>query len=270
MNFKRNLLKKIEIDEMTRKVMSTLGTVDSGLRIDKETMRRLLETGPYEHLSRRDLDLYIDKTGTPDGTILVLDNELPIYRTTEEDVVMRRSPTVKEMLNIRNAIKILKDADVRVSGKEASLKTVRKTCIDQLDLSFNKNDITEIENEGIRSLEKDYAEGVVEAVMLFSELLDYNTLPKVLQLRHHEMAGKFRKDGKGGYHLAPVVMYNRADGTLKLVTDELSGTGKKIAEKLAAVSSGEKEAPAEGADAFHSLAASIKIRPIWPESEPIF
>jgi len=267
MNFKQNLLKKIEIDEMTRKVLATLGTVDSGLRIDKDTMRRLLETGPYEHLSRRDMDLYIDKTGTPDGTILVLDNELPIYRTTEEDVVMRRNPTVKEMLSIRNAIKILKDSDVRVSRKEASLKTVRKNCIDQLDLSYDKNDIMEIEGEGIRSLERDYAEGLVEAIVLFGELLDYRTLPKVFQLRHHEMFGKFQKDGSGGYRLGPVVMYNRADGTLKMVTDEMSGTGKAIGKKLAAVSSGEKEASAEGADVFHSLAGSIEIRPIWPESE---
>jgi len=41
----------------------------------------------------RDLDLYVADTGTAVQKILVLDNELPIYRTTVADVAMRKSPT---------------------------------------------------------------------------------------------------------------------------------------------------------------------------------
>jgi hypothetical protein len=73
--------------------------------------------------------------------ILVLDNDLTIYHTTVEDVVLRKSPTVKEMVSIRNAIKILNDKDVVISKKEASLKTIRDICIDQLDLHYTAADI---------------------------------------------------------------------------------------------------------------------------------
>ncbi len=270
MSFKQNLLKKIEIDQMVRSVLATIGPMDSGLKIDRQTMRRLLEMGPYEHQHQRDLDLYIETTGASESTVLVLDNELPIYRTTPEDVVMRKSPTIKEMLNIRNAIKILNNSDVLVSKREESLKTVRRTCIDLLDLSFDQSDVAEIEKEGIRSLERDYEEGVVEALLLFSELLEYKTLPKIFQIRHHEMFGKFKKADRDRYRLGPVVMYSKIDGTLKLIQDEITGSNKENAEMLAAVSSGAEKASVEGPDVFRSLARSVRIRPIWPEAEPMF
>ena len=76
-----------------------------------------------------DLDLFVDPE---DASILVLDNELPIYKTTIEDVLIRKSPYTKEMLNIRNIIKILKDSDVKISRKEASVKRVQKKSVDLL------------------------------------------------------------------------------------------------------------------------------------------
>ena len=81
--------------------------------------RSLLEMSPYRYQKERDLDLFIEKIdGQPDN-ILVLDNELPIYRTTVEDVVIRKSPYTKEMLRIGNIIKILRDSDVKISRREA-------------------------------------------------------------------------------------------------------------------------------------------------------
>ena len=126
MSFKENLLKKIEINKLSRKVLQTLGPADSGLKIDKEAMRNLLETGPYQYRKERDLDLYIEQPDDGESIILVLDNELPIYKTTIEDVLIRKSPYTKEMLNIRNIIKILKDSDVKISRKEASVEIVQK------------------------------------------------------------------------------------------------------------------------------------------------
>ena len=43
MTFKQNLLAKMEIDRMVGKISASIGPVDSGLKIDKETLRRLLE-----------------------------------------------------------------------------------------------------------------------------------------------------------------------------------------------------------------------------------
>ena len=61
MSFKENLLKKIEINKLSRKVLQTLGPADSGLKIDKEAMRHLLELGPYQYQKERDLDLFIEQ-----------------------------------------------------------------------------------------------------------------------------------------------------------------------------------------------------------------
>ena len=150
------------------------------------------------------------------------------------------------------------------------MKAVRRACIDLLDLSYDQNDINEIENDGILSLERDYAVGVVEAISFLSELLGYTSLPKIVHLRHHEMFGKYLKEANGGYRLGPVVMYSNVDGALKLITGELTGAGGKIAEMLAAFSSGKEKASEEGPDVFRSLARSVQIRPLWPEAASLF
>ena len=63
MSFKENLLQKIQINQLVRKVLHSIGPPESGGKIDKDTMRNLLEMGPYEYLKERDLDLYIRKLG---------------------------------------------------------------------------------------------------------------------------------------------------------------------------------------------------------------
>ena len=80
MSFKENLLKKIQINKLTRNVLQTIGPAESGLKIDKDAMRKLLEIGPYQYRKERDLDLYIEQPGDGQSVILVLDNELPIYK----------------------------------------------------------------------------------------------------------------------------------------------------------------------------------------------
>ena len=158
MPFKENLLKKIQINQLSQKVLQSIAPPESGLKIDKDAMRSLLEMSPYQYRKERDLDLYIEQPDDGQSIILVLDNELPIYKTTVEDVVMRKSPYTKEMLNIRNIIKILKDSDVKLSRKEASVKIVQKKCIDGLDLTYQESDIATMAKEGSDSLENGDAE----------------------------------------------------------------------------------------------------------------
>ena len=106
MSFKENLLKKIQIRQLARKVQASFGPPGSPGKIDKEAMRSLLEMSPYRHQKIRDLDLFVEAADSEPGKIVVLDNELPIYRTTVEDVAIRKSPYTKEMLRIGNIIKI--------------------------------------------------------------------------------------------------------------------------------------------------------------------
>ena len=136
MPFKENLLQKIKINRLSSKVIQSIGPVESGLKIDKDAMRSLLEMGPYKYKKERDLDLYMNEIDDAQSDILVLDNELPIYRTTVEDVAIRKSPYTKEMLSIRNIIKILKDSDVKLSRKEESVKIVQKKCNELLNLNY--------------------------------------------------------------------------------------------------------------------------------------
>ena len=104
MTFRENLLKKIKIDKISEQVIASIGTPDSGKKIDGEAMRDLLEIKPYKLKRERDLDLFILEKDKGEQRILVLDNDLAIYDTTAEDVAMRKSPAIKEMLSIRNVI----------------------------------------------------------------------------------------------------------------------------------------------------------------------
>jgi hypothetical protein len=86
MGFRENYLKKIRADRMAEQVRNSIGPPGSGQRADLETMRSLLELGPFDYRRERDLDLYMLDSAGAMPMILVLDNELKIYRTTVEDV----------------------------------------------------------------------------------------------------------------------------------------------------------------------------------------
>ncbi len=74
MSFKENLLNKIRINQLSRKVLASIGSAESGLKIDKDAMRSLLEISPYQYQKERDLDLYIQKGDGELSRILVLDS----------------------------------------------------------------------------------------------------------------------------------------------------------------------------------------------------
>jgi len=257
MTFRRNLLIKIEIDKMVEKILTTIGPLDSGLKLDKDTMRRLLEMSPYQFKKERDLDLYVRKTEDEKGHILVLDNDLPIFRTTPEDVGLRKSPTVKEMISIRNIIKILNDSDVIVSKKEASLKTIQKECIELLDFSYSRSDIEEIEKDGIASLENGYTDGIKEALLLFSELLQYRPVPKIFQIRHHDIFGSITTENNGQYVLGPVIIYSMIYNSLKLIEKKRVGLGGESIDFINAIASGKEKASLEGPEVFRYLSKAI-------------
>ena len=257
MSFKENLLKKMNIDRMAKKVLASIGSPDSGLKMDKETMRSILEMVPYEPRKERDIELYVQKTGSDEKIIIVLDNELPIYRTTIEDVALRKSPTLKEMVNIRNAIKILNDKDVKLSRKEESLQVIQKECIDLINLSFKKSDLDEIENDGIVSLGRGYAEGVIESISLFAELLGYTSAPKAFDISHCTIAGSMAKKGTNEMLLGPMVIYNRMHNTLKWIDESISSLKEFQMKRFHSVVEGKEKALREGAPVLRHLKDEI-------------
>ena len=257
MSFKENLLTKLKIDNLANKVIASIGPVESGSKVDKDAMRSLLEMSPYQFQKARDLDLYVEGIDQDQKKIFVLDNELPIYQTTIDDVVIRKSPLIKEMVKIRNIIKILKDADVKLSRKEESVKAIQSDCIDRLDLSFKESDIDEIAKDGQASLERDYPDGVIECLELFAELLDYKPAPKAFQLSRHKIIGELTPKAGGEVLYGPMIIYSLIQGTLKLIEDRISSFDKTKIELIQQIATGKQKAADEGPDVFEYLKSAV-------------
>jgi len=250
MPFKENLLTKLKIDRLAAKVIASIAPAGSGIKVDKDAMRGLLELSAYQYQKVRDLDLYVEDIDPEQKKIFVLDNELPIYRTTIDDVAMRKSPLIKEMVKIPNIIKILKDADVKLSRKDESVRAIQKACIERLDLSFNQSDIDEIAEDGKVSLERDYADGVVECLELFAEILNYRPAPQAFQLSRHKIIGKLTPKAGAEVLYGPIVIYSLIHGSLKLIGDRVSSFDTAKIELIQQIAAGKQKAALEGPDVF--------------------
>ncbi len=253
MGFKENLLQKIRIDRLAERVLATLGPAGSDVKLDKGAMRELLGLSPYEHRRERDLDLYVRESGEGPPSILVLDNELPIYRTTAADVAMRKSPEVGEMVKIGNIIKILKDSDVKTSRKADSLREVQAACIARLDLAFNAEDINGIRRDGIASIESRYAEGVEESLTLFGELLGFREPPQPFRVPHCLVTGAVFTRDTGEQVLGPAVVFNRMHHLLQFTDERFEAREKEALPRFHRMASGQEKTAIEGNAVFAHL-----------------
>lgn len=263
MSFKQNLLKKIQIDRMTRQVLASIAVSDGSRKVDREAMNWLLELAGYTHRQVRDLDLYMtaQTLAAGRGVILVLDNELKVYDTTIDDVAMRKSPIVKEMLSIRNAIKILNDKDVAVSRKEATVGNLSGECIAMLDLSFGPDDLAAIAADGKTALEKDQSDGVVESLGLFAELIGYRPPPRSLRLsRQHVLCARSEQAG-GQTVYGPLVVYGLLHNVLRLVDMQIGAADKQKIEIYERIVAGQEKAAMEGAAVFDFLKEKVGAYP---------
>jgi hypothetical protein len=257
MRFKENLQKKIRIDRLARAVIDAMGPPGSGRKIDKTAMTSLLDMSPYEYRRERDLDLYIREIGEDAPRILVLDNELPIYRTTAADVVLRKSPTVREMVNISNVVKILSDKDVKESKKEDSVKTVQDACLEGLDLSFSPADIQGIAADGRTALEAGDPDGVEETLALFSELLGWTRLSDALPIGGQHIVGRKEEVRPGETLYGPMVLYDPRRNVLRLVKGPIGGLDKPALDGLQRMAAGKEKADLEGPDVLDDLSDAV-------------
>lgn len=261
MSFKQNLLKKIKLDQMKQRVLVTLGPTGSGAKVDKNAMRQLLDAAGYRHKKLRSLDLYL-----PEGTgewakqnILVLDNELTIYNTTVDDVALRKDPTIKEMVSIRNAIKILNDKDVVISRKDKSVETVYTESISRLNLAFTKEDIKKLEYDGRAAVEWNDTEAILEALNLFAELLKYYSEPKAFKIDGYAMAGAYSRSSNGDELFGPSVVFSIGNGTLKLIEVKFPVQEKESAKSFHDIVLGRKDPAAMGPSVMEWLANQVLV-----------
>jgi hypothetical protein len=259
MSFKENLIHKIKIDKIAEKVLRSIGPPGSNRKIDKVAMKSLMEKSPYKFRKVRDLELFVKEGDAGQDKILVLDNELALYKTSVDDVVMRKSPTVKEMLYFRNAIKILNDKDVIVSKRGETVEIIHQECVDMIDLTFNKADIADIEKEGKASLKNGYMEGVIESLELFAELLDYSPPPEEFKIPHHLIMGALTKTETDEVIFGPILIYSNVHNTLKLIGDRIGNYDRGKIELFKQIVAGKIPASLEGEKVFEFLGEAIIV-----------
>jgi hypothetical protein len=264
MGFKQELLKKIQIDRLTEKILATIGPSGTEQKVDKGLFRVLLEMAGYRHLRERDLDLYLPPEGSASAYILVLDNDLPFYKTTVSDIAMRKSPTVKEMVNIRNAIKILNDGDVVVSKKADSVKTVQHECLSLLNLSFSAEEIEAIATDGAGSLGQGYADGVLECLDLFAELLGYQPAPKAFMVDHHRIIGAVTRKETGEIAFGPIVCFSLMHNRLFAVLSPICSFDRIKLEEYLEVLNGAEKPSLTGAEVFQFLKDEVNRKGYSP------
>jgi hypothetical protein len=257
MSFKENLLKKIRIKRLGRKVILSMGSVASGKRTDIDAARELLGMSPYTHHKERDLDLYIQKSDGEKYPIIVLGNDLPMYLTTVADVAMRRSPTIKEMISVRNAVRILNDTDVLMKKGPETLETIQKECIDLLDLRYKKADLDAIAEDGAASLKNAYEEGVIESLDLFGELLAFQHPPSELAIGHFYILGLSTEKPNMGTFFGPMVLYGKMHNDLKFIDESISVSDKGKIEWIHQIAKGRAPASVEGPEVFQALVQSL-------------
>jgi len=90
-------------------------------------------------------------------------------------------------------------------------------CIGLLDLSFNESDHEEIEKEGSANMENAYADGVIESLSLFGEMLGFSPPSKAFKMRHCEIIGDLTKKESGEIVFGPIVIYSLAYNTLMFI-----------------------------------------------------
>jgi hypothetical protein len=259
MAFIDELRRKIEVDRLSRNVLQSLRPPGSERHVDRDSARALLAHAGFSPLHERDLELYRPTAPDSPPGIVVLDNDLPLYRARPEDIALRRSPTVKEMLNIGNIRRILNDKDIRVSQQADTVGLLRQRSLEQLDLTFTSADLEHLALNGRASLDGKDRDGVLDSLVLFAELLDWQQAPKPFLPDGVHMFGALAREAAGELRLGPVVAYSELTQRLVLTAAPVSSLDPEGIEGLQrlAVDAQAPGAAAVGPAVFEALVRAV-------------
>jgi hypothetical protein len=261
MSFRDNLSRKIELSRLALQVIASIGAGPARHPVDKGAMRRLLELSPYQYRQERDLDLYVKPIEGELNDILVLDNELPIFRSTVKDVVTRRSPRTLELWNLRTVRNILVDSDIKRSTRAQSVETVLQDAVARLDLTYTDHDIRDLVRDGMAWLAAGHAGGVEETLTLFAALLGYRKPPKYFGLDQTVSYGLTAAEPDKNFALGPLVLYRPADNTLAWIDSSFSRSNPQQMEFLRSVAAGQASVPVTGDAVFQRLQDNVLGHP---------
>ena len=195
------------------------------------------------------MDLYLKDKSADAKRILVLDNEIALYETYLEDVLLRKNPTLKEMISVRNAIKILKDSDVVISRKEKTLDILKKEFIETLALSPTVEDLSAIMADGVAALETFDQEEILSCIDIYCELLGYQALSKPFQIDRFLFRGRMTGNEERR-RVGPIVIYDTIHNLLKCIEILVDPKDKDAVSSVLEIAVGRKAEGFEGKDAF--------------------
>jgi hypothetical protein len=253
-SFLENLKKKLLIVRLSKTVSRSIGASGMPRKIDKEAMRQLLALSPFVLEKRRDLELYFRESDPGMGQILVLDNELPLYQNTSlEDVTLRRSPELKEMISIRNIIKILNDSDILMFKGRESVIHIRDHSLELLDLRYDRQDIEAMAEDGMRALAMADSEALEDILELFVEVLGYEALPAEVTVNDYVMFGAHHGQSGQDERFGPIIMYNDKTNVLRFIRHQIPMGDAVAKDLITSVATGQMEPDAEEMRVFYLL-----------------
>ena len=254
MSFKENLKTKVELDRLVTTLYATLRETPGQRHVDKGLMKTLLAKTNFALKKARDLELYIRPLEGETMEILVFDNELAIYRSTVDDVALRKSPDWKEMFSIRNVRRILDDKDVVMCKGKESIRRIYNNAISGLDLSYTEKDMAALAADGRRALEEKSLEGIEETLELFSEILGLQAVN--LPVLEEDLQALARPKANGGEPslLEHLILFAAARFWIALRRGAFSPDNEFDLAKIAACAKGEKPPDLEGSPVFQFLA----------------
>ncbi len=260
MEFSERLMEKIQVDQWAARLQSTIGPPASGAKIDKEAARALLSRAPFSRRDERGLELWV-RDADHGREVLVLDNELPLYRGTDvADVVVRKNPYVREMFKPRNFLHILWDTGARITRRHETASLLHELVLSGMDLSFSTEDVEKIRLETAASLTAGLADRVSRGLGLFAELLGLTVPPAALPDAEVEARGAFSRAEGGKLLAGPLVLYHEGRNRLVLVPGPVPAATREDLARMCALARGDEQAGETGEKALRKLVEMVLER----------
>jgi hypothetical protein len=254
MSFKENLKVKIKLDRLLQKLVATIREPPGKRWLNKVLTQELLEMTDLEYKKVRDLHLYIRSLEGAIIEVLVLDNELPIYHTTVDDVALRKSPYWQQIFSIRNIRKIMNDQDVIISKGKESLKRLHANALALLDLSYTRDDLALLLEDARRGLEQKSIAEIQESLDLFFTLLDFQAVSFGMLEQELQLFARPKANGGAVPAFEHLVLFNEENLSLGLKKGAFSPQNDSDLAWVLKCARGEEHPDLQGIDVFVFLA----------------
>jgi hypothetical protein len=263
MSFKENFKNKMRLDKLVERTTASMRETPGQRSLNKDAVREILEATDFKYSKVRGLNLYVRPLNAKSSEVLVLDNELPIYHSSVEDVAMRKTPHWKEMLSFGNVKRILNDQDVVISRGKESLKRIHEIALSQIDLSFTRKDMEELVEDAQMAFEKRSPMQVRELLELFIDLLGFEPLPLGILEQDFDIFARPKLNGEEMDIYQDLIAFNDERLQLFLVKGDFSPDSDLELAQILQILQGGQKTDLQGANVFTYLAdLALKEQPM--------